>query len=282
VVEAARERDLEHISHGEVDYMVAHGLLAEVDGGQIVVGSRHYLEEHMAISFQAHQEQIDALQAQGKTLLFVGNSDGAVGLIALRDTLRAEAPAALARLRELGIEQLVMITGDRREKGEALAAELGLDAVHAEMAPEDKAGVIEALQRAGHKVAFVGDGVNDGPALAVADVGIAMPRGADIARATADVVLMDDRLHAVADAREIASKTMRLIHQNFTTAVGINTGVLAGAVFGWLSPVASALLHNGSTIGILVNALKGVSLDRAGPDSAQPRLQALEQVIQAD
>jgi heavy metal translocating P-type ATPase len=282
VVEAARERDLAHISHGEVDYLVAHGLQAEVDGGRIVVGSRHYLEEHMAISFDAYQDAIDRLQAQGKTLLFVGNSDGAVGLIALRDTLRAEAPAALERLRVLGLARLVMITGDRREKGEALGAELGLDAVHAEMAPEDKAGVIETLQRAGHKVAFVGDGVNDGPALAVADVGIAMPRGADIARATADVVLMDDRLHAVADAREIAAKTMRLIQHNFTTAVGINTGVLAGAVFGWLSPVASAVLHNGSTIAILINALKGVALDADTEGPPKARLRALEQVIDAD
>ncbi len=272
VVEAARERDLAHISHGEVDYLVAHGLQAEVDGGRIVVGSRHYLEAHRAIDFQVHQARIDALQAEGKTLLFVGNAEGAVGLIALRDTLREEAPAALERLRALGIKQLIMITGDRREKGEALAAELGLDAVYAEMAPEDKASVIEGLQRAGHKVGFVGDGVNDGPALAVADVGIAMPRGADIARATADVVLMDDRLQAVADAREIALKTMRLIQQNFTAAVGINTGVLAGAVLGWLSPVASALLHNGSTIGILVNALKGVSLETESRVSIQAPL----------
>jgi len=153
------------------------------------------------------------------------------------------------------------ITGDRRQKAEALAAELGIDEVHAEMAPEDKAGVIERLRAEGRRVAFVGDGVNDGPALSVAQVGIAMPRGADIARATADIVLMDDRLSAVADAREIAGRTMRLIKHNFNAAVGINTGILGGAVFGLLSPVASALLHNGATIGVLLNALKGVQLE---------------------
>jgi heavy metal translocating P-type ATPase len=281
VVEAAKERDLAHISHGEIDYMVAHGLQAEVAGGRIVVGSRHYLEEHMAIGFAAHEAAIERLQAQGKTLLFVGNADGAIGLIALRDRLRAEAPAALARLRALGLERLVMITGDRRQKAEALGAELGLDAVHAEMAPEDKAGVIEALQRAGHRVAFVGDGVNDGPALSVADVGIAMPRGADIARATADVVLMDDRLGAVADAREVARKTLGLIDANFAAAVGINSGVLAGAVFGWLSPVASAVLHNGATIGILLNALKGVSLEPEQGGVLGKRLRALGDAVDA-
>jgi cation-transporting P-type ATPase C len=156
------------------------------------------------------------------------------------------------------VQRLIMITGDRRQKAEALGRELGLDEVFAEMRPEEKARVIERLQQNGRKVAFVGDGVNDGPALAAAEVGIAMPRGADIARATADIVLMDDHLSAVADVRDIAARTMRLIRANFNLAVGINTGILGGAVMGRLSPVASALLHNGTTIGILLNALSGV------------------------
>ncbi len=150
-----------------------------------------------------------------------------------------------------------MITGDRRAKAEALGDELGFDEVHAEVAPEDKAGIIKALQAAGRTVAFIGDGINDGPALSVAEVGIAMPHGADIARATADIVLMDDRLTAVADAREIARNTMKLIRSNFNVAVGVNTALLAGAVAGRLSPVMSALLHNGTTIGILLRALAG-------------------------
>ncbi|MCP5426013.1 MAG: heavy metal translocating P-type ATPase [Gammaproteobacteria bacterium] len=261
VVEAARERDLEHISHGEIDYLVAHGMNADVRGGHIVIGSRHYLEEHQGIAFTDFEPLIDRLQEEGKTLLYVGNRQGPVGLIALRDTVREEASATLRRLRRLGIERLIMITGDRRQKAQVLADELGLDEVHAEMPPEDKAEVIKGLQAAGRKVAFIGDGVNDGPALATAEVGVAMPRGADIARATADVVLLDDRLGAVADAREVASRTMKLIRANFNLAVGVNTALLGGAVTGALSPVASALLHNGATIGILLNALKGVRLE---------------------
>jgi manganese/zinc-transporting P-type ATPase C len=202
VVDAAKERDLKHITHGEVDYLVAHGLSTEVDGKRVIIGSRHFLEEHHAISFARHETVIDRLQDEGKTLLYVGaaaqgkNKGGPIGVVALRDTLRADAVYALKRLRALGITQTVMITGDKRAKAEALAAELGLDAVHAEVAPEEKAAIIKALQAAGRKVAFVGDGINDGPALSVAEVGIAMPRGADIARATADIVLMDDRLTA--------------------------------------------------------------------------------------
>lgn len=313
VVEAAKERDLKHITHGEVDYLVAHGLATDVDGRRVIIGSRHFLEEHHGIAFDRHEAVIDRLQDEGKTLLYVGavggrsrgpargdatpeTADGAraptslspaagshlaaqgtappsagaasqgrkkgdpIGVVALRDTLRADAAYALKRLRALGITRLVMITGDKRAKAEALAAELGLDAVHAEVAPEEKAEIIKALQAEGRKVAFVGDGINDGPALSVAEVGIAMPRGADIARATADIVLMDDRLAAVADAREIAARTMKLIKSNFNVAVGVNTAVLGGAVMGWLSPVMSAVLHNGTTIGVLLRALSGAGL----------------------
>jgi manganese/zinc-transporting P-type ATPase C len=278
VVDAAKERDLKHITHGEVDYLVAHGLSTEVDGKRVIIGSRHFLEEHHAISFARHETVIDRLQDEGKTLLYVGAAGqgksegktrgGPIGVVALRDTLRADAAYALKRLRALGITQMVMITGDKRAKAEALAAELGLDAVHAEVAPEEKAAIIKALQAAGRKVAFVGDGINDGPALSVAEVGIAMPRGADIARATADIVLMDDRLTAVADAREIAARTMALIKSNFNVAVGVNTAVLGGAVMGWLSPVMSAVLHNGTTIGVLLRALAGVGLTSNGITTA--------------
>lgn len=257
VVEAARERDLQHISHGEVNYLVAHGLSAPLERCRIMVGSRHYLEEHEGIAFEAHEALIARLLDEGKILLFVACEQGLIGVIGLRDSLRADAEATLKRLRAAGIGRLIMISGDRREKAEAIGRTLGLDAIHAEVRPEEKAALITALQAEGRKVGFVGDGINDGPALRVADVGIAMSRGADLARASADIVLTDDRLLAVADAREIALGTMRTIGTNFNAAVGINTAIMAGALLGRLSPVASALLHNGTTLGVLLNALRG-------------------------
>jgi P-type E1-E2 ATPase len=163
-------------------------------------------------------------------------------------------------LRELGIKRLILITGDRKNKARTLGHKLGLDEIHAEMPPEEKAAIVERLTREGARVAFVGDGVNDGPALAAAEVGIAMPRGADIARATADVVLLEDRLALVADALSISKDTIGLIRTNFNLAVGINTTILVAAALGKVSPVGSALLHNGSTMGILLNALSGGKL----------------------
>jgi heavy metal translocating P-type ATPase len=264
VVQAAREQELEHVSHGEVSYLVAHGMAADVDGSRLYIGSRHYLEEHIGLDFSECEKQIDQLQADGKILLYVSDDVRPVGLIALRDRVREDARETVDRLRELGVKRLILITGDRWNKAKTLGHKLGLDEIHAEMPPEEKAAIVERLTAEGARVAFVGDGVNDGPALAAAEVGIAMPRGADIARATADVVLLEDRLALVADALSISKDTIRLIKTNFNLAVGINTAILAGAALGRVSPVGSALLHNGSTMGILLNALSGGKLTGTG------------------
>ncbi len=281
IVEAAQEQNLPHISHGEVDYLVAHGLTAEVDGDKIVIGSRHFLEGHQKINFDSFSSTIERLQREGKSLLYVGNRQGPIGLIALRDMMRQETPEVLQRLRTLGISHLVMITGDNKQKAHALGEALGLDAIHAEMVPEDKAAMIEQMQQAGRKLAFVGDGVNDGPALVAAEVGIGMPQGADIARATADIVLLNDSLNSIADAVEIAQKTMALIHNNFKMAVGINTAILGGAMLGWLSPVASAVAHNGTTIGILLNALAGVHVSKDETPDLARRIEPLVDAIRS-
>jgi len=137
-------------------------------------------------------------------------------------------------------------------RADALARELGIDEAFAEQVPEDKARVLEQLRAEGSRVAFVGDGVNDGPALAAADVGIAMSRDTELARATADVVLLADRLGLLLDAIDLAQRTMGMVATNYRAAIGINTGVMVGAALCWLSPVATAVLHNGTTVGLLV------------------------------
>ncbi len=276
VVKKARQQHLGHIEHEDVDYLVAHGLTAHAEGRCVVIGSRHFLETHKNISFVAYEERIAALEQSGKTLLYVALEQRPLGLIGLRDSLRPEARTVLAQLRRSGIRRLVLLTGDRQDKAEALARELEMDEVHAECPPERKAAVVEQLQAQGAKVAFVGDGVNDAPALIAADVGLAMPRGADLARATADIVLLDEHLQTLLAARTLSVGTLRLIRNHFRVSTGVNTAVIAGAAFGLLSPVWSALLHNGMTLGVLVDSIARVSLKTGPIEAFEDKLETLK------
>lgn len=255
IVRLAQERRLAHIPHEEVNFIVGHGVEAQVDGRHIRFGSRHYLEDDEHISFADFRKMVRALQEEGKSLLYVAADERPLAVFALRDRLRPESANTLEQLRRLGVKRLVMITGDHRAPALAFGETLGIDAVHYEQRPEDKATIIAALKQEGRRVAYIGDGVNDGPALMAADVGISMPRAADIARATADIVLLEDRLDSVAAMLAIAQQGMRLIHSNFQVAVGVNSAILAAAALGRLSPLAAATLHNGTTIAVLIRAL---------------------------
>ncbi|MGQ3672419.1 heavy metal translocating P-type ATPase [Xanthobacter sp. TB0136] len=255
VVAFARERHLAHIPHEEVNFIVGHGVEGVVQGEMIRFGSRRFLEEDEHVSFKEENALIAKFQAEGKSLLYVARDNKPLAVIALRDQLRADAEATLARLRELGVKQLVMITGDEKAKALAFGKTLGIDKVFYEKKPEDKANIITELKNAGAKVAFVGDGVNDGPALMAAHVGVAMPKAADIARATADIVLTEDRLGSLSSILEISQEAMRLINSNFKIAVGANSAILASAAAGLLSPIATSVLHNGTTIAVLIRSL---------------------------
>lgn len=251
LAEAMHDHHLRHVGHEEVSFVVGHGLSSVVDGVTVHLGSRHFLADHHAIDFSPWRERLDALSRSGHSLLHISADDAALGVIALRDQLRPEAADVLARLRRSGVQRIVMITGDRRENAQRLARELGLDGVFAEAQPEEKAGIIERLRTGGHRVAFVGDGVNDGPALMTADVGVAMPRAADIARATADVVLLDDRLKGVADAVDLSKAMLAHLRGTLNTAAMSNTAVLVGAALGRIPPLPAAVLHNGTTLAVL-------------------------------
>jgi cation-transporting P-type ATPase C len=265
VVAAARATHNHHFDHQEVKFIVAHGVASVIDGKRIVVGSRHFIEDDEGIDTRAHRAGIDRLHRDGKTLLFIGFGGVLVGVLALKDSLRPTSAATIARLRRAGVKRVLMLTGDHRDRAAELAAELELDGFHADLLPTDKARILEELSRGGARIAFVGDGINDAPALAGAHVGIAMQKGADIARLTADVALLEDRIERVADAKEAADAAMALIDRNYRLTVGLNTAILGAAALGFLSPVGTAVLHNGTTIGILLNALRRASSGRS-PD----------------
>ncbi|MEG6508991.1 heavy metal translocating P-type ATPase [Methyloligella sp. 2.7D] len=277
VVSAARSRGLDHVDHDDIDVEIAHGLRTKVDGKRVVIGSRHFLQDHEGIDLHPYEATAHELSGQGKMLLYAAYGGTPVGIIAIRDELRAESAETMQRLREFGVERLIMLTGDREQRAKALAAAVGVDEVFAELQPEDKADIVKRLQGEGRRVAFVGDGINDAPALATADVGIAMPRGADIARATADIVLLRDDLAMVGDAREAAQTAMAVIRSNFRAAIGINTGLYVLASLGWLRPVAAAILHNGTTLALLGRALSATDFpepdcqteaEKDGPEDA--------------
>lgn len=256
VVAAARATNNRHFDHQEVQFIVAHGVASVVDGKRVVVGSRHFIQEDEGIDISAHQDAFDRLYQDGKTLLFIGFDGALLGILALKDQIRDNAFETVKRLRALGAKSVLLLTGDHRQRGAELGAALGLDGVHAELLPEDKARIVEELAQKGARIAFIGDGINDAPALAGAHVGIAMHKGADIARLTADIALLEDDVERVADAKAMANAAMAMIERNYRLTVGLNTAILLGAALGLFSPVTTAVLHNGTTLGILLNALR--------------------------
>lgn len=258
VVKAAKEKGFVHMHHEEVEFIVAHGVKTIVDKKEVIIGSRHFLEDDEGIDFSKHKQKIEACLLEGKTLLYVGYDGKLLGTIGMRDRVRENAKQTLQKLKDLGAKKLVMLTGDIESKAKTLADELGIDKVYANMKPTDKAEIIKELKDAGGKVAFVGDGINDAPALMSADVGISMSKGADIAKATADIGLLKDDIAAICEVKELSNKTMKLISNNFNATVGINSVILTGATVGLFSPITTAVLHNGTTIGLLLNSMKGV------------------------
>ena len=260
VVKAAKQRGFVHMHHEEVEFIVAHGVKTEVNGKSVIIGSRHFLEDDEKIDFTEHKEKIENSLKNGKTLLYIGYDGKLLGTIGLADELRSNSKKAILKLKKLGVKNIIMLTGDTKEKAKMIADELGIDEVRAELLPQDKAKIVKELMSEGKKVAFVGDGINDAPALISAHVGISMSRGADIAKATADISLLKDDIMAVVEAKEYANKTMNLINNNFNATVGINSCILAGATFGIFSPIVTAVLHNGTTIGLLFNSIKGVNI----------------------
>lgn len=258
VVDAARKNQGRHFDHKEVEFIAAHGVASVIDGQRIVVGSRHFVQDDEGVSISvAQKKRIDRLFQAGKTLLYIAYGGRLIGVIALKDEVRANAAATLTRLRALGAKRIIMLTGDHQDRAAELAKQLGLDDFHAELLPEQKAKLVARMKEAGAQIAFIGDGINDAPALAGAHVGIAMQQGADIARLTSDIALLEDDIERVADAKQLANATLRLIDRNFKLTVGANSAILGAAALGQMTPVAASVAHNGTTIAILLNALRG-------------------------
>ncbi len=259
VVRAAKERGLEPPRAEAFEAVAGHGAIATVEGQRVALGNARLLErEHVALDGLAARAA--ELADEGRTVVHIARDGRAVGLVAIADAPRETAAAAVAALKEIGIRP-VMLTGDNRQTAERIARQLGVDEVIAEVLPEDKAQKVKELQAQGRKVAMVGDGVNDAPALAQADVGIAIGAGTDVAIETADVVLMRSDPLDVATAVQIGRGTVRKMRQNLGWAIGYNSLALpiAAGVFEpfglTLRPEIAAISMSGSSVLVAVNAL---------------------------
>ncbi|MGH2529530.1 MAG: heavy metal translocating P-type ATPase [Actinomycetota bacterium] len=259
IVAAAAKRDIQAPRAASFRAVAGAGAVAEVEGRRVSVGSRRLLEQE-GVSLDGLGDAGASLQGAGRTVAFVGVDGRAVGVLALADTVRETAAAAVSRLRSEGVE-VVMLTGDNRATAERVGAELGIDRILAEVRPEDKERQVVRLQEEGRRVGMVGDGVNDAPALARADVGIAIGTGTDVAMETADVVLMRADPAHVPTAMSLSRATVRKMRQNLGWAVGYNALALpiAGGAFAWagltLRPEIAALSMSGSSLLVAVNAL---------------------------
>ena len=257
VVHCAEERGLQHAEeHAEVEYVVAHGIASLWRGKRVLLGSRHYIFQDEGVDVSHMEETISDLARQGYSLLYLAVEGRLEGMIAMRDPVRPESAALIARLREMGVPHIMMLTGDDERTARAVADSLGITEYRSQVLPEDKARVVQELKDAGRTVLMLGDGINDSPALSCADVGVTLRDGSDLAREVADVVLMGGSLNELVTALELGRGTMRRIHGNFVATMGLNSLFLAGGLIGMIQPGLSAVLHNLTTLGVSLNAMR--------------------------
>ena len=258
VVRAAAEKNLKHRErHADVEYIVAHGIASSLDGKRVVIGSEHFVVEDEWVPISPEQAERVAREAEGLSPLYLAVDGELVGVIGIEDPPKEGVAQAVSELRALGFERVVMLTGDNERTAARIAAEAGVTEFEANLLPEDKHAFVERLKAEGRTVAMVGDGVNDAPALSLADVGIAMGQGTAVAREVADITLTGGDLSALVALRRLSSELTERLNSSFKEVVAINSALLAAGIGGLVTPQASSLLHNASTVAL--------SLRNAGP-----------------
>ena len=249
VVNAACERGLEHRErHAAVEYIVAHGIASSIEGRRAIIGSAHFVFEDEGAQLESDIKERIESQMQGLSPLFLAVDGMVVGVLGIEDPLKPGVREAIADLHALGVKHVVMLTGDSERTAERIAREAGVDEFRAELLPEDKYAYVEQIKREGRHVAMVGDGVNDSPALGLADVGLAMGGGSDIAKEVADIILADTDLAAIVRLRRMSQGLIDRLTSSYSKVMLTNSALLALGITGAITPQASSLLHNGSTI----------------------------------
>jgi Cu+-exporting ATPase len=261
IIAGAAERGVKVSASEEFRSVTGKGVLGRVEGHAVALGNLALMQD-LGIAVDAVLTEAEALRGSGQTVMFVAVDGGIAGLVGVADPIKPSTPEALQALRNAGL-RIVMVTGDSRRTAEAVARKLGIEHVEAEVLPEDKSRVVKALQSEGRRVAMAGDGVNDAPALAQADVGIAMGTGTDVAIASADVTLVQGDLRGIVRARRLSHATMRNIRQNLFFAFVYNAlgvPIAAGALYPFtgllLSPIIASAAMTFSSVSVIANALR--------------------------
>ena len=251
---------------------------AEIEGKQTLVGSLRLMRESGVDIGSPVLEMRDKLVDAGKACLYIAIDNKFGGVISFRDQVRKESKQMIDELHRVGVKQVIMLTGDVKQVAIPVAESLGIDKCIAEMLPEEKAEVVRDLKEKGHMVAFVGDGINDSVALSYADIGFSVKEGADIAKETAGVILLNDNLLNIPKAFEISKQTIRLIKESYWIVGGFNVIAYALAAIGLVSPVITTLISNGSAVVACANGMKPMikmklnSGKKEQPDSVSKQL----------
>jgi heavy metal translocating P-type ATPase len=279
VVRHAANRNIPLKNRTGVKYVVGRGVQADIEGKQTLVGSLRLMRESGVEIGSSVLERKDNLVAAGKACLYVAIDEKFCGLISFRDQVRKESKQMIEELHRLGVKQVIMLTGDVEQVAKPVCEALGIDKCYAEMLPEEKADVVKDLKEQDHTVAFVGDGINDSVALSYADIGISVKGGADIAKETAGVILLNENLLNIPKAFEISKQTIGLIKESYWIVGSFNVFAYTLAAFGLASPVLTTLISNGSAVVACLNGMKPMIRMKLGAGKKEQPDGALKQQI---
>lgn len=257
IAQFARQQNLNWTTAVNVQAQAGQGITGEIEDQIAIVGKAAFVQAQVSDATKTLMEQSQQWEADGKTVVWVAYAGEVLGILAVADTVRPAAAKAIARLKRLGIEQIVMLTGDNSRTAHSIAQQVGVDQVYAELLPEEKVDVIRKLQKQYHAVAMVGDGINDAPALAQASVGIAMgAAGSDVALETADIVLMADRLERLEHAIRLGRRAQGVVKQNIVFALSFVVILLVANFAGNITLPFGVLGHEGSTVIVTLSGLR--------------------------
>jgi cation-transporting P-type ATPase C len=257
VVRHTEQRRIHIPIHEQCEVVLGMGMRADLQGNRLLVGSPRLMTAYDVELPEAATRWVRQFKERGEAPICIALNERLIGLLGVTDAVRADSQDTLAELNELGVHRLLMLTGDNPDRAQSVAERLGLREFWADALPEEKLAVVRHLQAEGYVVAMVGDGTNDGPALALADLGIAMgASGSDVALETADIALASDDLRQVASLIRLGRHTLSVVRQNYALAIGVNViGLMAGAL-GSLNPVLAAILHNASSVAVVMNSAR--------------------------